>query len=172
MSDLIPKNLWVNLTVVVPGLVTYGSWRLLLLFGTNWRIDLDLLSKVDESVFLSTCFVAAIAIVQQALAIALESLFGGLCAMTVGKKRSWGRLFLGRFKIVAEGKLNEDGKRTIGQFFLSLNVLVGQVYLFLYFLLYEGIDARSGLAILLYCVMAIALVACTFRAWNAKEVIS
>jgi hypothetical protein len=171
MADLLPKNLWVYLTVIIPGLVTYGSWRLLLLSRGDWNINMELLFKVDDSTFLSTCFVTAIAILQQALAITLEFFIGVLCAITVGKDRCWGQLFLGRFKMVSEGKVSEDGKRTIGQFFLSVNVLVGQLYLVLYFLLFEDVEADSGLAIVLYCAFGAVLLTCAFRAWNAKEIV-
>lgn len=170
MADLLPENLWVNLTVVIPGLVTYGSWRLSLLSRECWRINQDLLNKIDESAVLSVSLIIAIAILQQALAILLEPLLGHLCVIL--KNQSWSNLFLERFKIFAEEKLNEDAKRTIGQFFLSLNVLVGQICLLVYFLLFEGINAESGLAIVLYCIIGILLVTCLFRACNAKKVIS
>jgi len=170
MADLLPENLWVNLTVVIPGLVTYGSWRLALLSRGSWRIGQDLLSKIDESAVLSVSIVTAIAILQQALAILLEPLLGGLFA--IKKKEDWRKLFLGRFKVVAEGKLTEEGKRTVGQFFLSVNVLVGQVYLLLYFLLFEDIDSDCGLVVILYCFIFILVLVCIFRAYNAKEAIS
>lgn len=86
MGGSIFKNLWSTLTVIVPGLVTYGTWKLLLLSGNNWRIDETGLAKVDESVFLTAC-VVAIAILQQALAITLEALICGMCAIKAGRER-------------------------------------------------------------------------------------
>lgn len=170
VNDSIFKDVWATITIAIPGLVTYGSWRLLLLFGEGWRIDVGRLAQVDDSVMLSTALIAAIAIAQQAVAITLEASFGTVSLLAGTQAKAWQKLLLRRFKTAAKGSLSDDARRTIGQFFLSLNVLVGLCGVLLYFLLVEGIGTKSAIAVVLYCVILFAALTCAFRAWAAKEV--
>jgi len=171
MIDSILKDAWATLTVVIPGLVTYGSWRLLMLFGGGSGIDTSLLTQVDDSALLSASLIAAIAIVQQAAAITLEAVLSILSFLAGRSGKRWQQLLLRRFRIAAHAPLSEDARRVIAQFFLSLNVLVGQGGVLLYFLLVESHPATSAIPLLLYCVLALVFVACAFRAWAASQVL-
>lgn len=171
MSELVPKNLWVTLTVVLPGAATYGSWRLLLLSRSAWRLELETLEAIDGSVFLSTCVVAAIALVQQAVGILIEPLCMGLCLLTGSRHSGWSRLFFGRFTMMATEKVSEATGRTVAQFFLSVNLFFGQLMIVAYFLVFEGVSAAEGFAFLLYAIAAALGLTALVRAFNARSVI-
>jgi hypothetical protein len=170
VGDSLFKDAWATLTIAIPGLVTYGTWRLLLLFGDGWSVNGERLAQADDSAVLSTALIAAIAIVQQAVAISIEAVLGGLSALAGSKARAWQKLLLRRFKVAAKANLSDDARRTIGQFFLSLNVTVGLCGLLLYFRVAENLEATSPVAVVLSFAIVFALATCLFRAWAAKEV--
>jgi hypothetical protein len=77
MTTIDFKNLWVNLTVVVPGMVTYGMWRIVVMLMGYKGIDFK---TIDGSVVLSLSVLFAIAILQQAVGISIEALLAGFFA--------------------------------------------------------------------------------------------
>lgn len=174
MNDWLFKDFWTTLTVAIPGLVTYGTWRLLLLSGNVWKIKSGELSQLDDSVVVSIAIIAAIAILQQAVAITIEAFIGGLMKLVKYKEDiegPWKILFLKRFDLELKELLNDHALRTVGKFFLSLNVLIGQVFIFLYFMIVEKIDATSGIYIVLLCMIGFTFLSCLYRACSAKMVI-
>ena len=73
MLEAVAKNLWLLLTLVIPGLFTYGSWRVLLILEPSAHLDINALNQIDSSVIASASIIIAIALLQQAIAIAIES---------------------------------------------------------------------------------------------------
>jgi hypothetical protein len=163
------KNLWLNLTVVIPGLVTYGTWRLLLFFVGEEKTALSASNQIDQSLILSACLIFAIALIQQAFGITIEALLTLFFYLTRRKFKYCYRLFYGRFSSIAKDEYTEGTLRTIGQFFLSLNLMIGQALVLLYFLKYEDQAIDSWVIRILYFTIAITLIVAIFRCWNAKK---
>lgn len=73
MLEAVAKNLWLLLTLVIPGLFTYGAWRALLLLEPSVRLDINALNQIDSTAIVSASIIIAVALLQQAIAIAIES---------------------------------------------------------------------------------------------------
>jgi len=174
MSSLDFKNLWVNLTVVLPGMVTYGTWRIVIMLMGYEGIDFK---PIDDSVVLSTCVVFAIAIIQQAVAISVEAMLAGVSYLLKDKYKNIYKLFIGRFSASATNKYNEFIMRTIGQFFLSLNVSIGQMMILIFIIFAHNpgslapVEKPSWLFLLSVFVTIITIFVVAFRCWNAIEAI-
>lgn len=166
-SDLIPKNFWVNLTVVLPGMVTYGTWRLVIFYTGYTEINFE---KIDGSLVLTLSVLFAIALIQQAFGITVEAL---LTAVARGTKKLWPSfylLFVGRFSALAKEQLNEGALRTLGQFFLSLNLAIGQALVFLFTYAIQNSCERPPETWLFYVlgvIIAVTTFVACFRCWNA-----
>lgn len=166
MLETVAKNLWLLLTLVIPGLFTYGAWRMLLLLDPSARLDAEALKQIDGSALTTTSIIIAIALLQQSIAIALESL---LAVVGKTKKKEWPSyysLFCERFALAAAGKLDENATRIIGNFFLSLNMSVGLAILLLYFVAYEYC-ASDWVIMGLAGLLVIALITSIFRMFDA-----
>lgn len=72
MIDNLSKNLWLLLTLALPGFFTYGLWRLLLFFVQNPPLSPKDLAQIDASSLTTTCIIFAFALLQQAIAVAIE----------------------------------------------------------------------------------------------------
>ena len=170
MTELFVKNLWLFLTLVVPGLVTYGSWRILLLFHNSTTTVIQQgLEKLDQSTLLTSCVIMALAVIQQGFGIFIEFLLRCWSVHTEERKQSWGLLFYSRFEPKVRTQVGEEGMQTIGQFFLSLNVLVGQAGLLIFFLWYGATGWTSALAFVLYTIIAVLIVTCVYRGIIARD---
>ena len=174
MTTIDFKNLWVNLTVVVPGMVTYGMWRIVVMLMGYRGIDFE---TIDGSALLSLSVLFAIAILQQAVGISIEAMLAGFFYVFEDKWVNAHKLFVGRFRTLATERYNEPVMRTIGQFFLSLNVWVGQVMI-LAFVIYAQnpaslapVAAPDWLLWLSIALTMITLFVAIFRCWNATEAI-
>jgi len=166
-SDLIPKNLWVNLTVVLPGMVTYGTWRLVVFYIGYTEINFE---KIDDSLVLTLSVLFAIALIQQALGITVEALLTALSWLTKKFLPSFYLLFIGRFYALAKEQLTEGALRTLGQFFLSLNLAIGQALVLLFAYAVQNKCARPPQAWLFYLlsiIIAVTTFVACFRCWNA-----
>lgn len=175
----IAENLWLTLTVILPGMVTYGTFRLVSLLIDYQGIDF---TAIDDSLVLSLCVLFAIALIQQAIGIFTEAL---ICAVLhpLYKYKRWcsnlHKLFIGRFSSIGRGEFKEKENllRTIGQFFLSLNLAVGLVLVLVFTLNAQNpagvspVDVPSWLTPTLVIVIIIAVAAAVFRCWNALEAI-
>lgn len=169
MDELL-KNLWLLLTLAIPGMTTYGTFRLLLLLNDSVRIDQAVFEKIDASVLVTTCLIMALAVFQQAIAIAIEAGLGFVCARCRVGHESYHALFCERFKLAARGALNEDATRILGNFFLSLNVTIGQCMLLAYLVWYEKPNSRiPELVILVFIAMGLA--SALFRLRNAVSIV-
>lgn len=171
MIDTISKNLWLLLTLVLPGFFTYGLWRLGLFFASTKPVSDEALKQIDESTLTTTCIIFAFALMQQAVAIACESIF-----FRIGKRLSpnskFRILFCDRFELVTKNKLNENVERMIGNFFLSFNMSIGICLIIGYFLIMVGFANSEKVLIGLILLFAAAVLATIFRMSIAEKVIS
>lgn len=172
MLEEVAKNLWLLLTVVIPGLFTYGAWRLLLLLEPSKSLDSAAFEQLDDSAIASASVVIAIALFQQAFAIAIEA-----CLTFVAKQRKnqWPHfyaLFCERFALSAAGKLTENATRIIGNFFLSINISVGLLLLLVFFLAYEKSSATDWIPVGVGLLLGAAVISAIFRMLNAMWVIA
>lgn len=168
MLEAIAKNLWLLLTLIIPGLFTYGAWRALLLLEPSKRLNLEALHQIDSSAIASASIIIAIALLQQAVAIAIES---ALALLAKSRKKEWPNfysLFCERFELTAAGKLDERATQIIGNFFLSINMSIGLTLLLLYFLLYESMCASQWIPLSIMAFLMTTLITAVFRMLNAK----
>lgn len=171
MLEAVAKNLWLLLTLVIPGLFTYGAWRLLLLLEPSRRLAVDALSQIDNSALVTTSIIVAVALLQQAVAIVIEAALT-LLAKTMQKKwPNFYTLFCERFALAAANKLDENATRIIGNFFLSINMSIGLGLLLLYFLAYELLGFTQWVPIGLIVILAVTFTTAVFRMLNAKWVV-
>ncbi|MBL7153195.1 MAG: hypothetical protein ISS79_05725 [Phycisphaerae bacterium] len=171
MLDVVAKNLWLLLTLVIPGLFTYGTWRTLLLLEPSKRLKIEALTQIDESAIASASVILAIALLQQAIAIAIESVLALLSRTMKEKCPNFYSLFCERFAYSAAGKLDENATRIIGNFFLSINMSIGLSLLLFYFLAYEAMNVKEWVPISIIVLLSATLITTIFRMLNAKWVI-
>jgi hypothetical protein len=171
MIEEAAKNLWILITVVAPGLFTYGAWRLLLLLEPSKRLAPDAFKQIDDSTIASAAIIIAIALSQQAVAISIEALLTLVAKIKKTKWPNFYSLFCERFALAGEGKLTESSTRIIANFFLSINITIGLSFLLLYFFLYEKISADHWVSIGIAFVLLVSLVTTIFRMLNAKWMI-
>ena len=119
MLDAISKNLWLLLTLVIPGFCTYGIWRLLLLLEPSASLNIEAIDKIDDSTIVSSSIIIGIALSQQAFAIAIEAVLALISKLNKNRWPNLYSLFCERFELTAAGKLNESATRIIGNYFLS-----------------------------------------------------
>ncbi len=171
MLEAVSKNLWLLLTLVIPGLFTYGSWRILLILEPSVRLDTGVFNNIDSSAIASASIIIAIALLQQAIAIAIESVLSLLSRIMKEKWPNFYSLICERFALSSAGKLDENATRIIGNFFLSINMSIGLSLLLLYFLFYEALNVNSWIPISLIVLLSATIVTTTFRMLNAKWII-
>jgi len=171
MIESVAKNLWLLLTLVIPGLFTYGAWRVLLLLEPSERLDVSALNQIDGSAITSASVIIAVALLQQAIAIAIEALLTLLSKMRARKWPNLYTLFHERFTLAAAGKLDENATRIIGNFFLSINMSVGISLLLIYFTAYEGMKFNHWIPLGITVLLAATLITTAFRMLNAKWVV-
>lgn len=168
MLEVLGKNLWILLTLIIPGLFTYGAWRILLLLEPSVRLNPDAFDQINSSAIASTSIIIAIALLQQAVAIAIES---GITLLAKVRKKQWPNfyaLFCERFSLAAAGKLDENSTRIIGNFFLSINMCVGLLILLVYLLAYEKMSFSDWIPIGIIVLIGTTLITTMFRMINAK----
>ena len=171
MLEEVAKNLWLLLTLVIPGLFTYGAWRVILLLEPSRRLAVDALSKTDSSALVTTSVIVAIALLQQVIAIVGEAALALLAKIMRKKWPNFHTLFCERFAFAAAGKLNESAAQIIGNFFLSTNISIGLGLLLLYFLAYESMRLTQWVPIGLMVLLTATLTTAVFRMLNAKWVV-
>lgn len=178
--EAISKNLWLLLTLVLPGFFTYGLWRLSLFFVTERPLTDAALKQIDESTLTTTCIIFAFALMQQAIAIMIEAFIYYFLNRKEGSKKSkkttdeksiLKTLFCERFKLTAKGKLNERAERMVGNFFLSMNMCIGICLLIGYFVGYIGYAKSIPVVFGLAVILPAALIATYFRMIIAEKVI-
>jgi hypothetical protein len=161
------KNLWLLLTLVIPGFCTYGAWRLLLLLRPGSDRIASALTAIDDKAWVTASIIAAIALLQQAVSIVSEAALTGLAKLMRPRWPDFHALFRERFDLAVSGKLCESATRIVGNYFLSTNICVGLGFLLLYFLLYEKIGIRHWIPVSLALLLAAGIVTALFRLYNA-----
>jgi len=172
MPEAVVKNLWLLLTVVIPGLFTYGFWRLLLLLEPSKYLDYESLKQIDDSAVASTAVIIAFSLIQQAFALAIES---SLALVATFQQKRWPyfySLFRERFVLEQRGELNDHAIRLVGGLFLSINIAVGLLLLALYFLCYEHLEQNHWVVIALFVFFVAAFASIVYRMVIAKQVIA
>lgn len=164
------KNLWLLLTLGIPGMTTYGVFRLFVLLHGSQRIDKMMFEKIDASALVTSCLIIALAVSQQAVAIVIEAVISSLCLRRREKHEEYYVLFCERFEMAARGKLSEDATRILGNFFLSLNVTIGQILILVYLFWYEKPATRTPEYIILGLV-GMGFTAALFRLGNAVSAV-
>ena len=173
--DLIPKNFWSNLTVVIPGMVTYGTWRFVIYITKYEAINFE---AFDKSLVLSLCILFAVALLQQAIGITIEAIIVWFVKKIKRNDEAHPAylLFVKRFSNLSSENTNDNILRTIGQFFLSLNITVGQI-LILIFILSAHDKTKNGfvdislLQLILTIIVIITIFTTYFRCKNAMEAV-
>ncbi len=178
--ETISKNLWLLLTLVLPGFFTYGLWRLSLFFVTERPLTDAALKQIDESTLTTTCIIFAFALMQQAIAIMIEAFIyyclnrkekGRKSSKNLDEKSILKILFCERFDLTARGNLNERAERMIGNFFLSMNMCIGICLLLGYFVGYIGYAKSIPVVFGLIIILPAAVIATYFRMIIAEKVI-
>lgn len=171
MLETVGKNLWTLITIILPGLFTYGAWRLLLILEPSQILKLEDFSSVDQSSTITWSIIISIALLQQIIGITIESI---LFLVAKNKEKKWPgfhKLFNKRFKLAKEGLINKYETSVIGNFFLSLNVFVGLTFLLVYFLCYEELIIMSWVPLTIIFFMLTNVSTIVFRMKNAINVI-
>lgn len=171
MLEEVVKNLWLLLTIVIPGLVTYGAWRVILVLEPSERLAVGVLKQIDDSVLVTTSIIVAVALLQQAVAIVVEF---ALTLLAMIMRKQWPNfytLFRERFALAATDKLGENATRIIGGFFQTTNISIGLGLLLLYFLSYESMRFTRWVPIGLIGLIAATVTTAVFRMLNAKWVV-
>ena len=171
MLEVVAKNLWLLLTLVIPGLFTYGAWRVLLILEPSSRLSTEALNQIDSSSIASASIIIAVALLQQAIAIAIEAILARIAKSNERKWENFYALFCERFALAAAGKLDEDATRIIGNLFLSINMSIGLSLLLLYFLAYESMAVKEWIPCSIIILLIATVITAVFRAFNAKWVI-
>ena len=142
-----------------------------MLLEPSKRLNIDTLSQIDKSTIASAIVIIAVALLQQVVAIAIES---ALALLAKSREKRWPNvysLFCERFELAAAGKLDESATRIIGNFFLSINMSIGLTLLLLYFLLYESMCVNQWIPLSIIVLLLATLITTGFRMLNAKWVI-
>lgn len=171
MLETLASNLWLLLTLVIPGLFTYGAWRVILLLEPSPRLAAAAWNPIDSSALVTTCIIVALALSQQAIAIVLEAVLSVPAKMMRRKWPNFHALFCERFGLACAGKLDENATRIIGNFFLSINVTVGLGLLLVYFLAYESMALTRAVPTGLIVFLAAAVTTTLFRMINALWIV-
>lgn len=171
MLEEVAKNIWLLLTLVIPGLFTYGAWRAILLLEPSGRLAVGGLNQIDSSALVTTSVIVAIALLQQVVAIVIEAALALVAKAMQKKWPNFHALFCERFALAAAGKLDENATRIIANFFLSTNICAGLGLLLLYFLAYESMELMQWVPIGLIVLLAATLTTAVFRMLNAKWVV-
>ncbi len=168
MLEEIAKNFWLLLTLIIPGLFTYGTWRLILLLDPSKRLTIDALNQIDNSALITSSIIIAIALAQQAGSIMIEATMATLTKIMQKKWPNLFALFCQRFALTSAGKLDESATRIIGNFFLSTNISIGLALLLLYFLSYESMETTDWVPMSLIILLVATITTSIFRMINAK----
>lgn len=171
MLEELAMNLWLLLTLVIPGLFTYGAWRMILLLEPSRRLAADALSQIDDSALVTSSIIVAIALVQQAGAILVEATLAMVAKIMQRRWPNLHALFCERFALTVAGKIDENATRIIGNFFLSTNISIGLGLLLLYFQAYESMELIRWVPMGMLVLLAATVTSAVFRMINAKWVV-
>ena len=169
MIEALAKNLWILITVVIPGFFTYGVWRILILLTHNEGLNLDMcmLELIDNSALVTLSIIIAVALLQQAVAITIEAALAKYAINNKEKYPNFFSLFCKRFAYMSSEKFDERTIRIIANFFLSTNISIGLSFLLIYFMLFEKMGLNEWIPISLIVFIIIVVITAIFRMYNA-----
>tara|TARA_B100000780_G_C21122275_1_gene454710 strand:- start:227 stop:805 length:579 start_codon:yes stop_codon:yes gene_type:complete len=171
-AEEIGKNLWLLLTLGIPGCFTYGLWRLILVLNPSKIVDSELLNNVDESALLTGSIIISIALLQQIIGLFVEFILSLIANMNKDKWVDFHHLMNKRFGYSTKGLLNEQAERVIGNSFLSLNILAGIIILIFYFSILESFSFSHWILITLLFFLIINIITVIARFNNAVAIIA
>jgi len=139
------ESLWIILTVMIPGIVFYGTFRMLI---AVLEINIPFLATLDEVETLFIAVLFAIMFIVQIFGIVLEDVAFriGPYKHTKASKRNGGpspeelqRAFDNKYRIIALMDPDRDVhiERNLAQFFMSHNISVGMGMNLLWVVIYE-----------------------------------
>lgn len=150
------QSLWIILTVMIPGLVFFGTSGILI---TLLGINISYLSNITSSETLSISVLFAIMFTLQLFGIATESL-----AFRFGPYRhkdpEYQKAFDMRYEIIATMDPERDYhvERILGQFFMSHNIAVGMVINSIWTVIYSFVIVkRFDLPVIVTASMLLAI---------------
>ena len=170
MFESIAKNLWILVTIMLPGMFTYGIWRFLLILNPSTILTNESLTQVDQLGVLTWCIIVSIALLQQSIGLVIEyALY-----LISWKKSSLGKLnklFFRRFELASKGKITAYASSIIGNFFLSLNIFVGLLFLLVYFMFFEKLNVNHWIPLFIITFLITAFINIIFRLQTSLKVI-
>ena len=172
MFESIAKNLWLLVTIMIPGMFTYGIWRFLLILNPSRLIDTEFLTQIDELSVLTWSVIISIALLQQSIGLIIEYV---LYLLAWKKKTSFNRfhlLFYKRFDLANMGLITNYASSVIGNLFLSINIFVGLIFLLLYFLLFEQLNSHHWILYFIAFFLISTLINIVFRIQTSLKVIN
>ena len=172
MFESIAKNLWVLVTIMIPGMFTYGVWRILLILNPSTIIKTEFLTQIDELSVLTWSVIISIALLQQSIGLIIEYT---LYFFSLKKKTSFKRfylLFYKRFELASKGQISNYASSVIGNLFLSINIFVGLTFLFVYFLLFEKLNCDHWILYFIVFFLISTFINVVFRIQTSLKVIN
>jgi len=108
---------------------------------------------------------------QQTIGITIEYFLYIVANYKEKKWPNFNKLFNKRFELAKNGLINKYETSVIGNFFLSLNVLVGLSFLLCYFLCFEGLQITNWVSLLIIFFIIVNSIALIFRMKNAINIV-
>lgn len=171
MFETIAKNLWILVTILLPGMFTYGLWRFLLILNPSIVLTSENLFQIDQLGVLSWCIIVSIALLQQSTGLVIEYVLF-LISSRKSSVSGFNKLFFQRFELANSGKITAYASSVIGNFFLSLNIFVGQMFLLVYFLFFEKLDIYHWIPLFIGVFLIVAFINIVFRLHTSLKVIN
>ncbi len=158
------NNIWVTLTLLLPGFFTFGIWRLLLVLEPSSRLDTVALSQIDSSAIVCTSVIIAIALFQQIAGLLIESIGCLVTEHTSKHKRTRRRLlFCGRASLRDSGAKHDAVARVVAKFYQTLNISMGLLLLLAYFIYYDRLEFSHWIPISMVVAFVLSVVAVFYR---------
>lgn len=171
MFESIAKNLWMLVTIMLPGMFTYGLWRFLLILNPSNMIKPEILTQIDELSVLTWAVIIAIALLQQIVGLIIEFILYYISWKKRTSLKKFHLLFFKRFELVNEGKISNYASSVIGNLFLSLNVFVGLLFLLIYFILFEKVTMNHWITYFMIFFLTSSFINIIFRIQTSLKVI-
>lgn len=170
--DLLARNLWLLLTIAIPGLVTYGLLRIMFFFEPPDPQLVVAINKIDSSTILSVSIIVTIAAIQQMMAMIIEIILAFISKLFNAEMPGLYKLLCCRFGMIGLGVLNEESMRIIGNFFTSLNITAGFGLLLLFFYIFQEFQIADYIPMILMFLIVLGLASSLFRLVNASWMMS
>jgi hypothetical protein len=160
MLNSLSKNVWMILTIVIPGIFTYGLFRILLIIHETTVFN-TLFDSMDSSISINACVIVIIGLIQQMFGILLEALIAIILKGGSLKRLVWDR------HLKKEAVTDREQLAT-GNFYLSLNITIGLFFLLSAFVVFK-FDLRVAIPLFLLFIVSAGVT--IFRAKIAMEIV-